>query len=507
MSHDIQRQYEHLCQHVRQIALFSSIDALLGWDERTLLPPEGAEYRTEQMALLSGMIHDRWTDRQLGEWLDRLAASPLAADPHSDSGATIRRVKRRRDRKVKLSKKLVEELTRATVLGQQAWEKARRQNDFAVLRPCLEKIVQLKRQEAEALGYPQQPYDALLDDFEPDALTSQVAQVLNALREQLVPLVEAVRQSKRRPDLSILARTYPRAVQEEFGRDAAARIGFDFSRGRLDVTTHPFCSTMGPRDCRITTRYDERHFSEAFFGILHEAGHGIYEQGLRAEQFGLPLGEAVSSGIHESQSRLWENLVGRSLAFWEYFYPEAQRRFPQALGEVPLRDFHFAINDVRPSLVRIEADEATYNLHIFIRFELERALFSGDLTVADLPGAWKEKYRQTLGITPPDDLQGVLQDIHWSAGLFGYFPTYALGNLYAAQFFAQAEADLGGLDARHTRGEFQPLRQWLNEKIHRQGQRYSAAELVERVTGRPLSHVPLIEHLRKRLAPLYGLRD
>lgn len=507
MPDEIQRLYEHVCQHARQIALFSSIEALLGWDERTKLPPAGAQYRTEQMTLLAGMIHDRWTDPAFGDWLDRLAPSPLAADPASDTGATIRRIKRRRDRKVKLPKRLVEASARAAVLGQQAWENARQHNDFSVFRPQLDEIVALKREEAEALGYAQQPYDALLDHFEPDALTSQVAQTLATLRQRLVPLVDALRESGRHPDVAILGRTYPRAAQEQFGREAATRIGFDFTRGRLDVTTHPFCSTSGPHDCRITTRYDERHFNEAFFGILHEAGHGIYEQGLHADQFGLPLGEAVSSGIHESQSRLWENLVGRSLPFWEYFYPHAQRLFPQALGDVPLRLFHFAINDVRPSLIRIEADEATYNLHILIRFELELAMISGDLKVADLAGAWNEKYRQTLGIAPPDDLQGALQDIHWSAGLFGYFPTYALGNLYAAQFFAQAESELGGLDAQHARGEFAPLREWLGQKIHRHGQRYSAAELVERTTGRPLSAGPWIESLRKRLCPLYGLSD
>jgi carboxypeptidase Taq len=262
---------------------------------------------------------------------------------------------------------------------------------------------------------------------------------------------------------------------------------------------------MGPHDCRITTRYDANHFNAAFFGILHEAGHGIYEQGLREDQYGLPLGMAVSLGIHESQSRLWENMVGRSRSFWEHFFSKAQARFPQALGDVSLDDFCFAINDVRPSLIRVEADEATYNLHILIRFELERALLDGDLAVADLPGAWNERYQKDLGIAPPGDAQGVLQDIHWSAGLIGYFPTYALGNLYAAQFFAQADAELGGLDRQFARGEFQPLRQWLREKIHQQGQRHTAAELVEQVTGRPLSPQPLMAHLRAKLGPLYGI--
>jgi carboxypeptidase Taq len=271
------------------------------------------------------------------------------------------------------------------------------------------------------------------------------------------------------------------------------------------VTAHPFCCSPGPHDCRITTRYNEHAFSEAFFGILHEAGHGIYEQGLRTDQYGLPPGEATSLGIHESQSRLWENLVGRSRAFWEHFYPQAQRRFAQALSGVSLDDFYFAVNEVRPSLIRVEADEATYNLHILVRFELEQALLDDDLPTGDLPGAWNEKYRSYLGIEPPNDAEGVLQDIHWAGGAVGYFPTYSLGNLYAAQLFAQAEADLGGLADQFAQGAFQPLLEWLCRKIHQHGQRYSAAELVQRITARPLSHNPLIEHLQAKLGPLYGL--
>ena len=318
-------------------------------------------------------------------------------------------------------------------------------------------------------------------------------------------MVAEIQHSRRRPNTALLHRSFPVEVQERFGREAAAAIGFDFARGRLDVTAHPFCATLGPHDCRITTRYDPQFFNSAFFGILHEAGHGIYEQGLPAEHYGLPLGEAISLGIHESQSRLWENLVGRSRAFWTFFYPLAQQRFPAALGNTACDEFYFAINDVRPSLVRVEADEVTYNLHILIRFELERALLDGDLQPSELPGAWNEKYRQYLGIAPPDDRTGVLQDVHWSAGLVGYFPTYALGNLYAAQFFAQAKADLGDLEDMLGRGEFRPLLDWLREKIHRHGQRWSAAELVQRVTGRPLTAKPLVEQLRAKMAPLYGL--
>ena len=485
--------------------MLGSVESALGWDERTMLPAAGGEYRAEQMAALAGLSHQSATNPQYGEWLEALTHSPLAGDPASDSGVTVRRLKRTYDKKVRLPRELVEELTRATVLGQQAWQEARQASDYLAFRPYLERILHLKQQEAEALGYPDTPYDALLDDYEPEMRTSEVSQILSRLREDLVPLVAEILDSPRRPDATILTREYPVDAQESLGRYAAEKIGFDFRRGRLDVTAHPFCTTLGPHDCRITTRYNARHFNEALFGILHEAGHGIYEQGLRTDQFGLPLGEAASLGIHESQSRLWENIVGRSLDFWRYFYPQAQQRFPAALADVAIDDFYFAINDVRASLVRIEADEATYNLHILIRFELETALLKGDLPVADLPGVWNETYRRYLGIVPDRDSEGVLQDVHWSAGLIGYFPTYALGNLCAAQLFARADAELGGLSQMFAQGEFAALRAWLREKVHSQGRRYSAIQLVEHVTGQPLSHGPLVSYLRNKLGSLYGL--
>jgi carboxypeptidase Taq len=456
------------------------------------------------MTLLAGMVHRRRTDPRLGELLGRLVAAKL--DPHSDQGATVRELKRQYDRRVKLPQALVEELARTSVLGQQAWVHARAKNDFVTFKPLLEKTFKLKREAAQAIGYKESAYDALLDEFEPGALTSQVTRVLSALREQLVPLVAEIGASGRQPKIEILARDYPVDRQEKFASEVAAKLGFEFDRGRLDVTAHPFCSSMGPHDCRITTRYDRRHFPGAFFGVLHEAGHGIYDQGLRAEWYGLPPGEAVSLGIHESQSRLWENLVGRSRAFWQRFYPEAQKRFPEALGNVSSDDFYAAINDVRPSLIRVEADEATYNLHILVRFELEQALVNDELKVAELPGAWNEKYRHYLGITPQSDSEGVLQDIHWSAGLVGYFATYSLGNLYAAQFFEKADRDLGGLAKPFAAGEFQPLRQWLREQIHSPGQRFTADELVARITGQPLSHAPLMHYLRGKYSPLYGLK-
>ena len=502
---NVEATYDQLCSHARETAMLASIESLLGWDERTYMPPAAGDHRAEQMTLISGMVHQRRTDPRVGDWLAELSASPLARDRHSDSGTVIRQLKRDYDRQTRLPQRLVEELTRTSVLGQQRWVEARQKDDFRLFQPLLEKMFELKREQAAALGYQESPYDALLDEFEPGELTSNIRGVLAGLRDQLVPLVAAIRESRRRPDTSIFKRFFPVDAQQQFGTEVASKVGFDFERGRLDVTAHPFCTGIGPRDCRITTRYDDQFFPSAFFGILHEAGHGIYDQGLREELYGLPPGEAVSLGIHESQSRMWENQVGRSRAFWTHFYPEAQRRFSAALSDVSLDAFFFAINEVRPSLIRVEADEATYNLHILVRFELEQALVNDELKVADLPGAWNEKYRHYLGIEPPTDADGVLQDIHWSAGLIGYFPTYSLGNLYSAQFFAAAGRELGDLQAQFARGEFQPLREWLRRSIHEAGQCYTPSELVQRVTGRPLAHDDLMKHLRSKFGPLYEL--
>ena len=409
------------------------------------------------------------------------------------------------DRATKLPSALVEALARETTRAQPVWQEARQRNDFAAFRPSLETIVRLKREEAQAVGYKDVPYDALLDEYEPGATTKEITRIFAGLREELAPLVAAIAASGRRPRTDILERDYPVDRQAIFGQAAAAAAGFDFAAGRLDVTTHPFCSGIGPGDCRICTRYHPRHFNEAFFGILHEAGHGIYEQNLPAEHFGLPVGSAASLGIHESQSRLWENQVGRGRAFWEHFFPRARQVFLDALRDITLDDWVFAINDVRPSFIRVEADEATYNLHIIVRFELEQALVAGDLQPADVPAAWNEKFQKLLGLTPPDAARGCLQDIHWSFGGIGYFPTYTLGNLYAAQFMEAARRDLGDLDADFRRGEFGRLKGWLNEKIHRHGQRYRAGVLCERVTGKALGHGPLMRYLRGKYGELYGI--
>jgi carboxypeptidase Taq len=494
--------YTDLIAHIKDCRLLESCGNLLGWDERTYMPRQGSAHRGEQMALIARMVHDMLTAPAVRDLLTQAEAE--APEPDSSESANLREIRRAHDRAAKLPRTLVEELARTTTQAQQVWQQARHDNDFAAFQPWLEKIVGLKRQEAQAVGYTETAYDALLDEYEPGATTAEVTAVFAELRQELVPLVGGILDSGKHPKTEILERDYPVDRQSIFGQSAAAAIGFDFTAGRLDVTTHPFCSTTGPGDIRLTTRYNGHHFNEGFFGILHEAGHGIYEQGLPAEHFGTPCGSAASLGIHESQSRLWENQIGRSRIFWEHFFPRARQVFVGALHDTALDDFVFAINDVRPSLIRIEADEATYNLHIILRFELEQALMSGDLEPADVPRAWNDKFRQMLGLTPPSDAQGCLQDIHWSFGGIGYFPTYTLGNLYAAQFMEQARTDLPSLDEDMRRGDFAGLKGWLNEKIHRHGQRWRAGELCRRVTGRALSPQPLVRYLRDKYAALYG---
>ncbi len=503
---NVDATYRDLLAHLRGAAVLGSCASVLGWDEQTYLPSAGADHRAEQLATLAGLTHERATSPRIGELLTELEHSGSLGEPTSPMAVNVREARHSYDRVTKLPRALVEELSRTTTLSQTAWVSARKKSDFAEFQPWLEKMVGLKRQQAEALGYSGGvPYDALLDEFEPGASSCEIAATFAPLRDELVKLVDAIKGSSRRPNVSLLTRRFPLDAQRRFAEDAAKQIGFDFDAGRLDVAAHPFCSGMGPGDCRLTTRYNEQHFPGAFFGVLHEAGHGLYEQGLDRAAFGSPMGETVSLGIHESQSRLWENFVGRSRTFWQHFFAPAQQTFPEALTGVGLDDWYAAINDVRPSFIRVEADEVTYNLHIMLRFELEQPLISGDLKPADVPAAWNEKFTRSFGLTPPDAARGCLQDIHWSAGLIGYFPTYSLGNMYAAQFYDAAQRDLGDLPAQFARGEFRPLLDWLRKNIHSRGKQLRAGELVQRVTGSPLSHQALMAHLHRKFDPLFGL--
>ena len=505
MASQANETFDKLLAHYRETALLSSIEGLVTWDHMTYLPPKGVDYRSEQIGYLAGLIHRRRTDKVIAEWLEELVESDLASDPHSQAGCTIREIKRNYDRSVRVPVELVEEIARVGGHSHVAWVEAKKTDNFAHFQPWLEKMLELRRLQAEAIGYESTPYDALLEEFEPGETTEQVSTVLEGLRDELAPLVAAIVDSGKVAPGDIVRRRYPAAIQEKFGKQAAADIGFCFESGRLDVTAHPFCGGAGPNDVRLTTRYDENDFVNGFFSIIHEAGHGVYEQGLPKDQFGLPPGESVSLGIHESQSRMWENLVGRSRGFWQYFFPSLCEAFPEATKDVTLDDWHAAVNDSRPSLIRTESDEATYNLHIIIRFELERAMIEGDLSVADLPAAWNDAYEKTLGVRPEKDSDGVLQDVHWCEGMFGYFPTYSLGNLYASQMFDQANEELGPLDEAFAKGEFAPLLEWLRSKVHQHGQCFTPSELIQNISGKPLSHEPLMKHLKTKFGELYEL--
>jgi len=505
MDEKIKHALSELHRRGREAANLMACHSLLDWDERTYMPARGGAQRADVVALVAGIIHEKMTAPEIGDLLKQVEGSDAVADPDSVDAVNIREMRRDYDRAAKLPKRLVEELARATTLGQGIWTKGRHGAGFTEFYPVLKQIIGLRREQADAYGYEADRYDALLEDYEPGATIADLSAIFDAFRPELVDFVHAIMDSGKTAPVEILRRNYPVDRQAMFGEMSSAAIGFDYTGGRLDVTTHPFCTGMGPGDTRITTHYDPHDFGKAYFGILHESGHGIYDQGLPEEYFGTPMGESVSLGIHESQSRMWENMVGRSTGFWKHFLPLAKSVFPGALMDVSLDEMHFAVNDVRPSLIRIEADEVTYNLHIMLRFEMERAFFSGDLDVKDIPGMWNEKFKSYFGITPLDEAEGCFQDVHWSAGLVGYFPTYALGNLFAAQFFAKAEEELGNLDEMFARGEFAPLKNWLREKIHQQARRYPAKKLAEVVTGKPLSHEPMMKYLKEKYSPLYGL--
>jgi carboxypeptidase Taq len=493
--------YEQFIGQVREIGLAESVAEVLEWDQQTYMPPRAATPRADQLSYVAGLAHERMISDEFGTALD---AAEREANDDPVVATNIREMRRLRDRKLRIPTALVQKIASTTVMAKKAWAQAREAADFSQFAPHLSEMITLKKELAEHVGYDTEPYDALIDEFEPGARANEIQQVFDETKPPLVELVAAIHDAPRQPATQLLERSCPIPDQKTFARAVVAAMGFDFEAGRIDDTTHPFCSGFSPLDVRLTTRYSETYLPMALFGLMHEAGHGLYEQGLLAEHAYTPMGASVSLGIHESQSRMWENLVGRSRPFWEHYLPALQQRFP-ALADVSLDDWYFAINTVRPSFIRVEADEVTYNLHIMLRFEIERRIFTGRHAVNDIPELWNDYCTRLLGITPPDDAQGCLQDIHWSMGVFGYFPTYALGNLYAAQFFTAAKAALPDLDDQVRRGELRPLREWLRDNIHAHGQRYRANELAEVVTGRGLTHEPFVAYLNEKYQPLYGL--
>jgi carboxypeptidase Taq len=493
------KAYEELITLSRETSLLASCHQLLQWDAEICMPRSGVQHRGEQMALLAGLAHDRATDPRWAELLAIVEGSSVISDPESAAAVNVRERRRDFDRETKLPRRLVEELARVSAMSSQAWSEARDRDDFPGFAPWLEKTFELAREKADAYGYTDARYDALLEDYEPGMTTSQLSNLFTGLRTQLVPLVESLRDA-RAPSTTGSARDFPLDRQREFSEGVAVMIGFEIEGGRFDLGPHPFCTFIGPGDVRIALRYHTDNFASGFLAVLHETGHALYEQGLDPAHFGTPMGEAVSLGIHESQSRLWENLVGRNEGFWLHFYPQLQEKFAESLGDVSLDAFRKEMNRVEPGLIRVEADEVTYNLHIIIRFELERALLSGDLRAADVPGAWSELYQKYLGLIPDSDRNGCLQDIHWSEGLIGYFPTYTLGNMYAAQLYAAAESQLGPLSEKFAAGEFTTLRNWLKENVHCHGKRHRATALITRATGKAPDPSALITNLSQRYA-------
>jgi carboxypeptidase Taq len=452
------------------------------------------------MALLAGLVHDRGTAPRYDELLSVVEASSLVSDPDSPHSVNVRELRRAYDRERRFPRRLVEESARVTAMASQAWAEARKRDDFKTFASWLDRIFALTREEADAVGYVGTRYDALVDDYEPGMTTDRLLVLFRHLEAELVPLVDVLRSEPAPAPSHVLTREFPLERQRLFVEGVASALGFDFECGRLDVGNHPFCTAIGPGDVRIALRYYPRNFARGFFAVLHEVGHALYDQGLDRAHYGTPMGEAASLGLHESQSRLWENLVGRSRGFWLHFYPQLQSAFHEALHDISLETFRRVINHVAPGIIRVQADEVTYDLHIMIRFELERALLAGDLRAADLPGAWSDLYRRYLGVVPNNDRSGCLQDGHWAEGLIGYFPTYTLGNVYAAQLFEAAEREVGPLEAAFAAGDFRTLRDWLGDRVHRHGQRYTVATILERATGSAPDPSALIASLARRYA-------
>lgn len=494
-----------LKDRIREIQRLSQASAVLSWDQQCNMPPLGAQSRAEQLATLSKIIHEKFTSDEVGALIDDLSAETSNASMDDDEKAMARILKRNYDRLTKVPTALVAEEAEVTTLAHEVWVKARKENDFKSFLPSLEKIIDIKRQIAEYIGFDEHIYDALLDAYEPGMKTKEVEIIFNELRPKLVNFVKQIQDSGTEVDDSILKRKYDIEKQKEIANDVVKRIGYDFSRGRQDIAAHPFCTTLGSGDVRITTRFDDHFLPSSLFASMHEAGHAMYEQGIPEKYDGTALFDACSLAFHESQSRMWENNVGRSREFIEYYLPVLQEAFPESLGDVSVDEFYRAANKVSPSLIRVEADEVTYGLHIMLRFELEKNMLEGKINFAELPEIWNEKMREYLGITPPNDSSGVLQDVHWSAGIVGYFPTYALGNLIGAQLWEKIQREIPDLKEQIRSGQFDQLLSWLRANVHQYANKYLPGELIVKITGNPIQTEPFMQYLHDKYAPIYNL--
>jgi carboxypeptidase Taq len=500
-----ENELAELKRRLQEISDLHGAESVLNWDQATYMPQGGADARGRQMALLSRLGHERLADPAVGRLLDSLAPWAEAQGADSDAAALMRVTRRDFERATRVPSAFVERLSEHTAATYEVWKRARPANDFAAVRPLLETTVELSRELAAFHPGHAHPYDALIDLAEDGMTIAAVRALFAELRAGLVPLIEAIHARPRAGD-GCLTGDFPESAQRAFGEKIIRAFGYDFTRGRQDKTAHPFMTKLGRGDVRITTRYRADGLSDGLFSTLHEAGHAMYEQGIDDGLEGTPLFGGTTAGVHESQSRLWENLVGRSLPFWRHWYPSLKAAFPGVLADVNVEAFYRAINKVVPSLIRTDADEVTYNLHVMLRFDLELALLEGTLAVADLPDAWRARVQSDLGVSPPDDRDGALQDVHWYGGIVGgAFQSYTLGNIMSAQFFAAARRDLGDLDRQIGAGEFLPLRTWLTERIYRHGRKFTAPEIVRRATGEPLKIAPYLAYLNTKYGALYGL--
>ncbi|MGI9657586.1 MAG: carboxypeptidase M32 [Gaiellaceae bacterium] len=495
---------EELNAALGEIIDLERVAGLLGWDQQAMMPTMGALSRARQRATIALIAHERFVSDDVGRLLDAVEAA-TAEDDYQSPGRSLARVTRRSyDKERRVPKELAAEMSEAASNAHEAWVAAREDSDFEQFLPSLERGLELRQRYIGCFEGAAHPYDYLLEDYEPGTTTADVQAIFADLKEGLVPLVRDLREHGEPVDTSLLTQAYPLDGQQAFVRQALGWLGFDERRWRLDTVVHPFALRVGEGDIRITTRYFENYLPAGIFGAMHEFGHGLYEAGVAAEFDRTPLERLSSLGLHESQSRLWENLVGRSRAFWDHAFPALQEACPDELSNTGVEDFHRTINRVEPSLIRVEADEVTYNLHIILRFELELALVEGTLDVADLPTAWNERVGEYLGIEVPDDAHGVLQDPHWCFG-FGYFPTYALGNLVAAQLWRRIRTDIPALDQEIAAGDFTPLREWLVENVHSRGSTLTLNETLDTLLGEGLSAQPHLDYLRTKYGELYGL--
>jgi carboxypeptidase Taq len=499
----VNERFEELKRRLGEIHDVEKAAGVLSWDEETKMPPSGADARAEQRATLNRIAHELQVSPELGELLEELRPFEESHDPDSFEAAVIRVSRRDYEKAVRVPPELRAELTRAGSLGYQAWLRAREQEDYGIMLPHLERNLELRRRYVACFDHDGDPYDVVLDDYEPGMKTVEVERIFDQLKAALLPMLEAVSETEPIDD-SCLTGRFPRVAQRRFALAVLERWGMDRAAWRLDKTVHPFATSFAPTDIRLTTNFHEDSL-HGILSCLHEFGHGIYERQVDPAFARTPLAQGVSSAFHESQSRMWENLVGRSISTWRFFYPKLQEEFPEQFGDLPLEAFHRALNKVQPSYRRVDADEVTYCLHIILRFELERGMLSGEIALRDLPEAFDAKMRDYLGLQPPDVVTGVLQDVHWSDMSMGYFPTYALGNVVSVQLWERAEADLGDLDEQFERGEFAPLREWLREHVHRHGRAFTPQELLQRAAGSQMDPGPYLRYLRRKLADFAGV--